>query len=122
MTKPGYRAQGAELIGPGGVVWAEVSSWLEPDEVADWVRAGAEVAVDECDGWHWGAPLDADVLSRMVDTANSDRIARVRNSDEVILAPSLWGAGEARLVVLSEENAKRAKDIRDMRGSYRHPF
>ncbi|SER77302.1 hypothetical protein [Actinokineospora terrae] len=125
MGTPHYRLGGDELVGPDDQVWVEVTGWLEPDEVADWVRAGAVVAIDECESWEWGASVTPDVRSRMVDADASARIAKVRDSEVVILAPSLWrhlDGADSRLVVLSEENAKQARDIREMRGDYQHPF
>lgn len=103
------RYDGDNLIGSDGVIWHEVVEWLEPDEVVALVRQGAIVAVSECGGWRWDVELNDELMRDVVTAIESHRRARGKYSGETILAASLWGeeGPGRRLVVLSEENAKR---------------
>ncbi|WP_143230635.1 hypothetical protein [Actinosynnema sp. ALI-1.44] len=120
MNEPRYD-QG-DLIGPDGSRWAEITGWLEPDEVVEYKKAGAVIAIDDCDGWVWDAPLDGATMKRVVTGTQSHRLTRPKYEDETILASSLWVSddGARRVVVLSEENAKSLKIIQDIRGDYNH--
>ncbi|MFL6142823.1 MAG: hypothetical protein ACJ72N_13275 [Labedaea sp.] len=88
---------------------------VSPDSGGGWsqlielVRRGAMLAVDQCDGWNWDVELTDDVMCNVVTAAESHRRARGKYSGETIMAASAWekDAGDRRLVVLSEENAKR---------------
>jgi len=111
---PHYLDEGERFIGPDGSSWHEVAEWLEPDEVASLVKRGALTAIDSCEEWEWDAPLTSEVMDQVVTSEESHRRAGVlRNSGEVILAPSLWveDGGSRRLVILSEEVAKKKKVI-----------
>ncbi|MEU4521583.1 hypothetical protein AB0F52_23080 [Amycolatopsis sp. NPDC024027] len=119
---PGYREIGdAEyaLLGPDGSEWREVTGWLEPGEVRQLVDEGAVLVLDLCESWVWGAELDDEVLAHVVTAVRSHKLARGKYSGNVIYAPSLWrDRAERKLVLLAEENAKRKKVIRELRGDY----
>jgi hypothetical protein len=119
---PGYREIGDGeyvLVGPDGSEWREVTGWLEPHEVRQLVDEGAVLALQLCESWAWGAELDNEVLAHVVTAVRSHKLAQGKYSGNVIYAPSLWCDQEERkLVLLAEENAKRKKIIRELRGDY----
>ncbi|MGW4529121.1 hypothetical protein [Amycolatopsis sp. NPDC004378] len=119
---PGYRELGAgeyALIGPDGSEWFEVTGWVEPREVQELVGQGALLVLQLCETWSWGAELDDEVLTHVVTAVRSHKLAQGKYSGNVIYAPSLWRDREERkLVLLAEENAKKKKIIRELRGDY----
>jgi len=116
LSQPHYESGTGNLVGPDGSTWREIKAWLEPDEVAEWSRQVPLIVIDECETWSWGAGLTPEVMAQVVTTLESHRLAKGKHSGNVILAASLWELvrGSDRLILLSEEVAKRKKVIKEM--------
>ena len=115
MESPHFADDGDLLIDPHGVSWREVAEWLEPDEVTALVRDGALVSVAECADWRWDCTLDDEIMKDVVTAEESHRRARGKYTRETILAASAWeeDGGSRRLVLLTEENAKKRSVLRE---------
>lgn len=122
MNEPQYDLDQGHLIGPDGTRWTEVTGWLDPEEVVDYKKAGALLAIDECAGWSWDVPLSSKTMRQVVTRVESHRLAGPMYPDEVVMRPGLWMSedGRQRLVVLSEENPWKRKHIAELRGEYDH--
>lgn len=108
------------LVDRDGNECQELTAWLEPREIRELVsEPDVTIVLDLCEDVVWDAELTNEVMSHIVTAVESHKLSRVKYSDHVIYAPSLWCRNGGRVLVLSEESAKSKKVIRELRGDYK---